>query len=240
MTRFKEYNINNSQLSRTGKPHHNGAHIEMTKLWENQSAWSSPEGEAVCNWNDFLSQQWPSGKSLWVFNRKEEPQSYPSWPTKSTRAQCSVWDASRTRSYSSGLGGILRAVQAMDVTCHELLYQMVRILRSGAMLTGPKFGRYFFAITSMSLFSYTGQTHNPDFRSEGTARQAGGEGELEYQRLGRCVPDQSQTQRGWWQRLKACVCVVMSEGINKGKGQEEAEVQLLFLTPMRATAIPRL
>lgn len=127
MTRFKEYNINNSQLSRTSKPHHNGAHNEMTKLWENQSAWSSPEGEAVCNWNDFLSQQWPSGKSLWVFNRKEEPQSYPSWPTKSTRAQCSVWDASRTRSYSSGLGGILRAVQAMDVTCHELLYQMVRI-----------------------------------------------------------------------------------------------------------------
>ena len=209
MTRFKEHNINNSQLSRTLQPHHNRAHTEMTKLWENQSAWSSPQGKAVCNWTYFLSQQWPTGKSLWVFNRKEEPQSYPSWPTKAARAQCSLSAASRTRSYPSGLGGILCAGCGCDLSRAAL--PNGKNPRSGAMLTGPKFGRYFSTITSMSLFSYTGQTHNLDFRSKGIARQKSRGGEPEYQRLGRRVPinhkHRAGGDKGWmpvfaWWRVK--------------------------------------
>lgn len=120
-----------------------------------------------------------------------------------------VSDASRPRSYPSGLGGILCAGCGCDLSRAAL--PNGKNPRSGAMLTGPKFGRYFSTITSMSLFSYTGQTHNLDFRSKGIARQKSRGGEPEYQRLGRRVPinhkHRAGGDKGWmpvfaWWRVK--------------------------------------
>lgn len=125
MTRFKEHNINNSQLSRTLKPHHNRAHTEMTKLWENQSAWSSPQGEAVCNWIT----SWVNSDPLVSFFEL-------SIGKKGLRVI--LHDPQKPQEHSAvcqmprGLDPTLQDwgasyVQAMGVTCHELLFQMVRI-----------------------------------------------------------------------------------------------------------------
>lgn len=63
MIQFKKNNISNN-ISRYGKPHDNGTHIQMTKVWETKSSWSIPQGDPVCSWMNFLSWQWTSGKSL--------------------------------------------------------------------------------------------------------------------------------------------------------------------------------
>lgn len=90
-------------------------------------------------------------------------------------------------------------------------------------------------ICPISFFSSTGQnvpSWFPDARSMCPSRTT-----EQRMRAWESESNWSQTASRWWQKQNAYVCMVMSEVINKRKKkkkQEKAEVQLLFLMPLRA------